>query len=420
MSLSRLGWVAWAGVLTVCACDAPRVTPETHGVSVQPGPCGRGLVVIESDYQSTNVSLMGFDGSLLSPSFASSNTVSSGFGVSLSSDVVVPSSAQLGSNIALIDSYPAGVLRFVDLSSAHLSAELSVATGFKSNPHDYLALSEQHAYVARYQANKNPGREPFDQGADILVVDPSVPSIVSRIDLAPALAGESTRFSAHPGRLLRVGERVFALLAAYADDKFTASVSSRLVELDPNHDTLLTTLVLDGLHGCDSLALSPDALELAVGCTGDDWEGRPPRLAGSGLALVDITAQPRLSKVVAAAEVGNTTLGFSLSYAAQNALVFGTLGYLQESGTVGAPDALLVLDTKTGQATTVLRSESQPFTLGSVLCAPTCGVCFATDAERAGGSVLRFPIDAAGVPSTPSVIRVETRIGLPPRYLGAF
>ena len=420
MSLSHFGWLAWLGAFAVCACDAPRVTPEAHGVSVEPGPCGRGLVVVESDYQSTNVSLLGFDGSVLSPSLVSSNTEGSGFGVSLSSDVVVPSSAQLGANIALIDAYPTGVLRFVELSSARLSAELSVATGFKSNPHDYLALSEQRAYVARYQANPNPGREPFDQGADILVVDPSVPSILGRIDLAPALAGESTRFSAHPGRLLRVGERVLALLAAYADDTFTASASSRLVELDPNTDTLLTTLVLDGLHGCDSLALSPDQRELAVACTGDDWQGRPPRLDGSGLALIDITAQPRLVKVVAAADVGSNALGFSLDYAAQNALFFVTLGYLDESGPVGAEDELLRLDTTSGQATTVLRSESEPFSLGSVRCAPTCGVCFVADAQRAGGSVLRFPIDAAGVPSAPSVIRVETQIGLPPRYLGVF
>ena len=418
MSLSQLRLIVAA--LFMCACDAPRVMPETSGVSAEPGPCGRGLVVVESDYQSSNVSLLGFDGRVLSPSLASSSIESSGFGVALSGDATPPTSPDHGPHITLIDRYPAGVLRFVELATARVSAELSVATGFESNPHDYLALSEQHAYVARYRANPNPGREPFDQGADILVVDPSVPSIVGRIDLAAALDGESARFSAHPGRLLRVGERVFALLAAYADDTFTASVSSRLVELDPSTDTLLTTLVLEGLHGCDSFALSPDELELAVACTGDDWNGRPARLDGSGLALIDITSRPRLSKVVAAADVGSNALGFSLDYSAKNALFFGTLGYVQESGVVGAQDELLRLDTATGRVTTVLRSESEPFTLGSVRCAPRCGACFAADAKRAGGSVLRFPIDDAGVLAAPSVIRVETQIGLPPRYLGAF
>jgi hypothetical protein len=47
-------------------------------------------------------------------------------------------------------------------------------------------------------------------------------------------------------------------------------------------------------------------------------------------------------------------------------------------------------------------------------------VCFAADAKRAGGSVLRFPVDSAGNLAAHTAIRAETRIGLPPRYLGAF
>jgi hypothetical protein len=33
--------------------------------------------------------------------------------------------------------------------------------------------------------------------------------------------------------------------------------------------------------------------------------------------------------------------------------------------------------------------------------------------------VLRFPVDAEGNLGTPFTVRPETRIGLPPRYLGA-
>jgi hypothetical protein len=400
-------------------CGASRVIPDTQGVSLDPGPCGRGLLVVESDYQSSNVSALGFDGSVLSQSLDSSSTDSGGFGVALSGDVALPSGLQNGSQIVLIDQYPAGVLRFVDLPTARITAELSVATGFRSNPYDYLRLSEHRAYVPRYEANPNPGQQALDQGADVLIIDPSLPKITDRIDLAPAMKGEAPGFSAHPAQLAWVSGRVFALLASYADD-YSSSAVSRLVEIDPSTDTLLSTLLLDGLHGCAGLAVSPDETQLAVACTGDDLRSSSPKLAGSGLGLVDISSAPRFVRRFDAADLGSDPIGFGLDYAAPGLLFFGTLGHFDDAGAVAALDALLELDTNSAQVTQVLRSQSQPFTLGGVRCAVQCGACFAADAERAGGSVLRFALDAAGKLDTPQAVRAETRVGLPPRYLSAF
>lgn len=416
---AELGLFGAALTLTLCACDAPRTTPDSQGVSAEPGRCGRGLLVVESDYQSSNVSALGLDGSVLSPSLASSSTESDGFGVGLSGDVVLPSSPQNGPQIALIDRYPAGVLRFVDLATARVTSELSVATGFRSNPHDYLALSAHKAYVARYESNLNPGQQDFDQGADILVVDPGLSAISSRIDLAATLRGEPAGFSPHPAQLLQVSGRVFALLASYADD-YSSSAVSRLIEIDPSADALLGVLLLDGLHGCDSMALSPDQSQLAIACTGDDLRSSSPKLAGSGLALVDISGAPRIASRFDASDLGSDPVGFGLDYAAPGLLFFGTLGHFDDAGAVAAEDTLLELDTESAEITEVLRSQSQPFSLGGIHCALECGACFAADAERAGGSVLRFAVDAAGKLDTPEAVRAETRVGLPPRYLGAF
>jgi len=414
---ARLGCVLFSAVLA--ACGAPRTTPESTGVSVTPGPCGRGLVVVESDYQSSNVSLLDFEGRVLSESLASSSTTSAGFGVALSADVVPSSSPQNGSEIVLIDRFPAGVLRFVELATARITAELSVATGFRANPQDYLPLDPDRAYVARYDTNANAGREAWDGGGDVLILDPSVPAITGRIDLSPALAGEPSKFTPHPARLLNVAGRVFALLAAYADD-YSSGTASRLVELDPQSDSLLSTLVLDGLRGCDALAVSPDERELAVGCTGDDLRSTQPQLEGSGLALLDIADAPRLRQRFEASELGNAPLGFALDYAAPGVLLFGTLGHFDAPGAPAAPDSLRLLDTASGQVEELLQSAGEPFTLGAAECAVACGVCFATDAKRAGGSVLRFAVDPSGAFAAPSVIRAETRVGLPPRYLGRF
>jgi hypothetical protein len=410
--------LAGLALLVACACDAPRTSVDAVGVSLAAGPCGRGTLVVESDYQSSNVSALGFDGSVLSPSLASSSTQSGGFGVGLSGDVVLPSGQQMGPEITLIDRYPAGILRFVELSSARARAELSVATGFRSNPHDYLWLSEHKAYVARYESNPNPGQQPFDQGGDVLIVDPVAPAITARIDLLPALAGEASEFSPHPAQLLQTSGRVFALLASYAAD-YASSAVSRLVEIDSSSDSLLTTLRLDGLHGCNTMRLSPDQSELAVACTGDDIRSASPKLDGSGLALIDISGAARLIKSVAAAELGSDPIGLGLDYAGPGRLILSTLGHFDDSGAVAAEDALLELDTHSGEARLVLSSQSQPFTLGDVRCAVACGVCFAADAERSGGSVLRFVLDA-GALGSPEAVRAETRVGLPPRYLGAF
>ena len=411
-------------VVIVCAlslfgCGAQRVVPDAQGISSDPGPCGRGLLVVESDYQSSNVSALGLDGSVLSQSLDSSSTDSGGFGLALSGDVALPSGLQSGPQVVLLDQYPAGVLRFVDLATARVTSELSVATGFRSNPYDYLSLSEHRAYVARYERNPNSGQQAFDQGADILIIDPSLPQITDRIDLAPAMQGEAPGFSAHPAQLMQVSGRVFALLAAFADDYLTGA-DSRLVEIDPSTDTLVSTLRLGGLRGCDGLALSPDQAQLAVICSGVDLRSTHPALDGSGIALVDISAAPRLSKTFDAADLTSNPLAFSVTYAGPQLLFFGTLGHFDDAGAVAAEDTLLELDTTSAKIGQVLQSQSQPFSLGAIHCALECGVCFAADAERAGGSVLRFAVDPSGKLDAPQAERAETRVGLPPRYLGAF
>jgi len=401
------------------ACGAPRVTADAQGTQVAPNQCGRGVVVVESDYQSSNVSLLGFDGSVLSPSFASSSAASGGFALSLGGDAAPPWSSSSGSEIVILDRTPKGVLHFIDVASANPVRELPVGTGFSANPHDYLQLSEHKAYVARYDTNPNPGREPWDRGGDILLVDPVLPAVMGRIDLGAALSGEPARFTPHPSRLVRVGERVFVVLAAYAADYASATVS-RLVELDPEQDSIRATILLAGLKGCDVLTASPDGGELAVACTGADLSDAPPALGASGIALVDLDQELSLKNVLSAATFGPNPVGFGLDYAGPGQLIFGSLGYFTASNSVGSLDILFRLDTASGAFSEVLRAEHSPFTLGDVRCMPACRVCFVADAERSGGSILRFPLDDAFELGAPSAIRAETKIGLPPRYLGGF
>lgn len=395
-------------VVALGGCNAPAPPDSTGGTDVAAGPCGRGLVVVNTEYASTNVSLLGFDGTVLSSSFVSSATSDAKLSVPLGADVAVPTAAASGDEIVLLDRYPASVITWVRVKDAHVTRQLSVATGFGANVKDYVPLGEHKAYVTRYEPNGDPGQEPFDAGDDVLVIDPSVPEITGRIDLSSAM--EDPTFFARPSRAVRVGEKVFVLLESYS--LYWDSAPSRIAILDSASDGLESVVMLGGLEGCTGLSLSPDAAHLAITCSGDFAHGSNPDPKTSGIALVDV-ATGTLSQTLPAAELGDAPLGMSLSWASEDVLLTTTLGTWS-----GRPDRLLSFAPAQGTVQELLRSREEPFTLGDVLCQPECGLCFVADADR--GVVQRFQRLPSGELDVPQAVAVDTRVGLPPRYLGSF
>ncbi len=278
---------------------------------------------------------------------------------------------------------------------------------------DYVPLSEHKAYATRFEPNGHPGQEPFDAGDDVLVLDPSVPEIQGRIDLSAAMAGEDPKFFARPSRAVEAAGRVLVLLQGY-DQYFTESAPSRIVSIDPESDTITDVLVLTGLHGCLSFAVSPDAKRLAVTCSGEFRGTSDPDAASSGVALVDISgAMPQLSSRIEASALGDAPLGASVAWASDDLLLATTMG-----SDAGRPDRVIELRPSGPTVRELLRSQEDPFTLGDVLCQPGCGVCFAADADR--GVVQRFQLFDDGHLGAPQPVVVDTEIGLPPRGLGAF
>src|SRR5687768_2396120 len=108
----------------LAACNAPEPNRNGRGTDAT-----EALVVVSSDYQSSNVSLLGFDGSVLTPSILHSGSVTTGLSAALSGDVVLPTSAVSGSDIVLVDRVPDAVLTWLDARSARVRAQLPVGTG---------------------------------------------------------------------------------------------------------------------------------------------------------------------------------------------------------------------------------------------------------------------------------------------------
>ena len=409
----------------VCAGCGVEPTPhDTGGIDLDAleskaaanSDCPRGLTVVSSDYQSTNVGLLDLEGRVLSSSFVSSASTSTGLSAPLSGDVVAPSSVNAGDEILLIDRYPASVLSWVDLRTAKVPRQLSVATGFAANPHDYAQVSSRRAFVSRFEHNQSPGRQPFDAGSDLLILDSGQPSIAGRIDLLPAMQGEDAAYLPRPDNLVLVGGRLYVLLSSYSGD-FMELTRSRIVAIDVRTESIDQVLVLDGLMGCTGMTLAPDAVHLALTCSGKIRSEAPTSLEGSGVVQVELGEQMREGTRFEAMHFAGGALGFSVAYASDTTLLVTSFGHFGSKDHAAAEDTLLSLDLDSGAVEVVLESASEPFTIGEVLCAAACEVCFVADAGRS--VVHRFEVRAGRIVGR-EAISVDETIGLPPRYLGFF
>lgn len=402
--------------LAACGIEPPGNTGGTDA-AVKEG-CGRGFIVVSSDYQSSNVSLIDFEGRTLSESIVSSASVAPGLNAALSGDVVLPTQAA-DEEIALIDRYPAGVLSWVNVKTGLVRAQLNVGTGFIANPHDYAAVSPDRAFVTRFEANPDSGHEAYDAGSDVLVVDPSQPAVTNRIDLVDAFQVDQTDLLPRPDRALLVDAHLFVLLGGYSSD-FERAAEARIAVIDVTAEAVSDSLSLPGIAGCSALALSPSGRRLAIACAGTFGGDSISDLTDSAVVVVQLGSTLRVEALIAAQSLGEEPLGWGIDWASEDHLLVVTWGNLDGDGRAAEPDRAFDLDWANGTARELTSTVSTPFAFGEVRCAPVCGVCFLADAETGGGVVQRFVVDQDGRIGEPQAFEVERGIGLPPRYLGRF
>lgn len=395
-------------------CASPEPVCISTPVSAEPGPCGRGLSVVQTDYDRTEITALGLDGRVLSELLFSSYDENGGR--VLSGDVVLPLSPEQSGEIVLIDR-AFGYIDRIDPSKAGLLKQATTSLEFHSNPHDYLRLSDTKAYVSRFEPNTKPMPAALDEGSDLLILDPSSGQMLGRIDLVPAMAGEDPAFFPRPDRMIQINDRVYVLLQGYSLD-FLTSAESRVVAIDVQSDSIVDVFVLKGLHGCSALSASPSAGELAVGCSGEFAGDSLPTLEQSGLVLLSAAGKLEEKQRWMAADIGAGPLGLSLAYASDGLLLFSTLGYVDFESEKSLDDMAIALNINTGVFQTLLQAPA--FALGDVRCAPSCGACFVADAQTREGAVHRFLLNTSGGLDHAEIIPMHACSGLPPRYLGFF
>jgi hypothetical protein len=383
--------------------------------------CGRGIAVGMIDpesYASINVALVGLDGATLSGSFISSASAPSSLNAALSGDVVFPSSRMAG-DIILIDRLVVSVLTFVDVQTADVRTQISVRTGFESNPQDYLELDDGTALVSRLEKNRTPGEEPYDEGDDLLRLDVKRGLVADRIDLSEYVSESTQR--ARPSTMVRGEKHAFVSLTRHASD-FSEAGEAALLALDAQDGRIQGVFAVSGLKNCGGLSLSPDQKRLAVSCGGliSNANGAAPE--ASGVVVFDVSESDDGELLLMeryrlhAEDLALGPFSSTMSFAAVDLLWVKTYGAL-EGDDAGRPDRILSLSLQTGEHEVLLESRDRAFTLGDVLCIAPCGICVIADAGR--GVLHRYGISGSRI-APPTTHRIQEAIGLPPLLLGWF
>ncbi|HEX2876009.1 MAG TPA: hypothetical protein VHP33_32385 [Polyangiaceae bacterium] len=389
--MSRLAFgIGATALLLGCNVSPAKVT---GGVELpERGDCPRGLAVISTDFQSSEIALLAPNGDVESSAFISSaSTAAGGLAAPFSGDLSVATARSRPGELVVIDRFGTNVLSFVDTQSGVVRAQLPIGTGFEANPQDYLELSEREAFVPRLGNNRSPGREPFDAGSDLLIIDPSQPAITGALEM-PRRKG----FLPNPVAVTQVGGDVLVTLQ-HARVDYSGMDESELVAVTIEDPKPRYRLPLSGLENCGRAELSPSRAVLAVACSAFvDRKGAVAELETSGLLLLDATTDPpqELRRFLATELVGEP-LQSSIEFVTESVLLFKTQTALGSA----RDNQLFSLDLETGKST-LLASAARAqnglgfgIAFGGMSCRAGCGdPCLVADLSR--GKLLRFGVDS--------------------------
>lgn len=404
------------GPLLLVACNV--TVAETTGGADLParGECPRGLALLSSDFGSSEVALLAPDGTVASPAFVSSASgAASNVAAPLSGDVTVAGAPYHPNEVVLVDRFGTNVLTFADAKTALVRAQLPIGTGFEANPQDYLEVSEHKAYVPRLGENGAPGREPFDAGSDLLVLDPSEPKLLASLPM-PRQAG----YRPSPAAVARVGSDVLVTLWHIRPD-FSGMADGEIIALSSADDSERYRLRLTGLQNCGRAELSPSGQLLAVACTAFiDAKGSAPDVSTSGIVLLDASVDPPLElRRFAAQDLVSGPIQQSLEFVDEGRLLFKS----QTAQGSEADNQLLSLDLASGHvnvlATAQRAAAGQGYGIafGGMSCHAQCGdPCLVTDASR--GTMLRFDVRAEQLVEASPI--TTGGAGLPPVGIAPF
>lgn len=408
-------------ILSGSGCNVESTGTDTGGVGGQQPhdeACPDGVAVVLSDYLSTQIALSDLTGKTKSASLISTASASTdGLAFALSGDVVLPSAPGPSGELTLIDRYGTNVITWVSLQSGEVRAQLSVGTGFESNPQDLITVSDNLAFVSRWGQNAKPGAEPFDSGGDVLVIDPSVPEIIDSIEMPTA-----ADYPARPGPMLRLGDELVVTLGRTALDYSTAG-ETMFIGLSISERRITWEQTLTGQKACGRPQLSPDGKLLAIACTGHIMlDGSIEDLGQSALLVFDAIDRPLRERARFSAEgVAGEALQNSVTFATNNLVLLKT----QTTYGGGTHNRWISFNIQTEETSTLITAapdrdgNGKGLVYGGMSCSPGCSdICLLADSDA--GVLQRARVESGDGLTIVAPRTVEDSVGLPPVGLAVF
>jgi hypothetical protein len=237
-----------------------------------------------------------------------------------------------------------------------------------------------------------------------------------RVDLSPhasAIAGAIIQ--ARPDRMVMAEGHVLVTLAN-ADEKLVAVGEGRVAVIEPDTDTVSSTVDLAGLKGCSALFPLAGTKLVFVSCGGSLADPDPTK--SSGLVTLDLsTSPPTIDNLTMADAFGGQPLNPSWVAAVSQARGFvGTQGTLADvtNGIPATKDALFSFDLMM-VTSAPLTLDAGPFELGRAAVSAT--TLFVPDATPGAPRLHVLDVPAIGAPTERTAFAPDPTQGLPPREI---
>ena len=410
---SSINLLALLACSSLSACSSDSGNPAGLDASTSEAGSSNlsGIVVVNSNYSETSVSFLDRDGNLLHDGCFNSSTGATGLSPTLSGDVVLPTQVPSGGPVVLIDRNKVfDTLTWLDPATCAPLRQLAVSTGFHSNPHDVVTLSASKAYVVRYNENGAATSAPddFDEGDDLLIIDPAQPKILGRIDLKPfAPAGVLP----YADRALQAEGIVYVSLNAISSDYSTYG-TGRIVMVDPVADQVVGTIDLPGAKNCGAMIYLPAESKLMVACDGAYSEVQ--QADTSAIVAIDLGVSPPavVAQIPAASAGGFPFSNLSLAAWDGNTVIGLTPG---DSSTV-RPDRLWTLPLAGALLPAKVFESAEAWALGAVLADPENGRILVADGTSTGAFLRVFDF-VSGAFTAGKTVKTNPAQKLPPRAL---
>ncbi len=372
--------LAPAVALATLGCRNPEAPTMTATTTTPP----TGLAVLNSDYSTTSLSLVDpTTHAVVHDACVDSNSVPPTLSLALSGDVALPSHAQLGGGVVLIDDGN-NALTWVDPQTCKISHQISIAN-FKAFAHDVISVSATKAYVTRFGTNPAPTADPMSLGNDVLIINPSSspqPTIVGRIDMAPYAAPVAgATIESRPDKGILIGDKVYITLASQSSD-YAATGVGRVIEIDTTSDQVSGMFDIPSLAGCARMEYVATSHLLYVACGGSS--SALDQSQTSGIARIDLSgAAPAMKDTLPATWLGTQPVNFSWVAPVSDTQVwtatFGAFDVTTNAQT--APDGIWSLDPVS--ETSMKSIEGGAFNFGRTAFQATPPTLFVPDADSA-------------------------------------